>query len=93
MSFQPQCEFEVYQYGKSSSNMTHIWGNCFTKAEANDIKKAWERSDMDLQIAEKGYKPKFYIGKDSDYMTLYYAAEFSGMKYDRDEYDRLFRDK
>jgi len=53
------------------------------------IKKAWEVSDMDIYLAE--FKPKFHISTDSHYMTLYEAAKFAGVKYDRKEYDTLFR--
>ena len=39
MSFQPQAEITVYEFGKTSSNMTSIWGHAFTKSDAMKLKK------------------------------------------------------
>jgi len=89
MSFQPQCEIIIYKYGKTDGSMTNIWGQTMTRKDAMTIKKAWEVSDMDIHIAE--FKPKFHISTDSHYMTLWEAAKFAGVKYDRKEYDTLFR--
>ena len=88
MSFQPQAEIKVYEFGKTSSSMTSIWGHAFTKSDAMKLKKAWEQADMDIPLGEKGYKPKFHISTDRQYMTLYTAAEYAGVKYDKNEYNR-----
>ena len=93
MSFQPTAQISVYTYGKSQGSMTNIWGNTMTKKEAMIIKKAWEMADMDLRFADKSYKPKFAIGTDTHFITLYEAALYAGVKYDKKEYDRLFRSK
>ena len=46
MSRQPQAEIEVYKYGKDSGSLWSIWGQTFTKKEADAIKKVVEKSDQ-----------------------------------------------
>jgi len=93
MSRQPQAEIEVFKYGKDSGSLWSIWGQTFTKKEADAIKKVVEKSDQNFISGESAYRPKIKIGKETDYMELWEAADFAGIKYDRDEYDRLFRNR
>ena len=44
-------------------------------------------------MGEKSYRPKNTVKPDTEYLDLYDAAEFAGVKYDDDEYDRLFRNR
>ena len=90
----PNMEVKVYSYGVSSSSMTNIWGQAFSKSDAMKIKKAWEDADLDLKTAERGYKPKFYIGTDHHYLSLWDALSSIGEKLspaERKEYHRLFK--
>ncbi len=89
MSFQPQAEVTTFAFGKDGGSMTSIWGHSLNKKDALLLKKAWEQADMDLKLGE--FKPKFHISPESQYITLYEAAKYAGIKYDGDEYDRLFR--
>ena len=89
MSFQPSATVKAYSFGKTSGSMTSIWGHALKKSDALALKKAWEKADMNMQIGD--YKPKFHISPEDQYITLYEAAKAAGIKYDDDEYDRLFR--
>lgn len=89
MSFQPTAQIETYAFGKDGGSMTSIWGHALNKRSAMVLKKAWEQADMDIKLSE--YKPKFHVSKDDQYITLADAARFTGQKYDRSEYNRLFR--
>ena len=91
MSRQPIAEIHVFQYGKDSGSLFSVWGNTLTQKAANEIGKAIVKNDRDFFMGEKSYRPKFKVSKDTEYLYIYEAAEFSGMKYDRKEYDRLFR--
>ena len=91
MSAQPNAEIMVYKYGKDSGSMWNIWGTTFTKAAAMQIKKVVEQLDSDMTSGERSYRPKMKVGTDTEYMSLYDAAQIAGVKYDRSEYDRLFR--
>ena len=93
MYSQPSAEISVYKYGKDSGSMWSIWGTTFTKSEAMAIKKLIEKTDSDMISGEPSYRPKIKVGTDTEYMDLWVAAQFAGIKYDRDEYDRLFRGK
>ena len=93
MSFRPQAEINVFSYGKDSGNMLSVWGQTLTKKAAMDIKKIVEKSDSDMIMGEKSYWPKITVKPDTEYLDLYDAAEFAGVKYDDDEYDRLFRNR
>ena len=90
MSFQPQAEVATFAFGKDGGSMTSIWGHSLNKRDAMVLKKAWEQADMDMKIGE--FKPKFYISPESQFITLFEAAQYAGVKYDRDEYNKLFRD-
>jgi len=90
---QPQAEIAVYKYGKDSGSLWSVWGTTFTKSEAMAIKKLIEKTDSDMISGEPSYRPKVKVGTDTEYMDLWVAAQFAGIKYDRDEYDRLFRSK
>ena len=89
MSFQPTAQIQTFAFGKDGGSMTSIWGHAMNKRDAMVLKKAWEQADMDIKMSE--FKPKFYISPDDQYITLADAARFSGQRYDRKEYDRLFR--
>ena len=52
-----------------------------------------ESGDSDMISGEPSYRPKVKVGTDTEYMDLWVAAQFAGIKYDRDEYDRLFMSK
>ena len=91
MYSQPSAEISVYKYGKDSGSMWTIWGTTFTKSEAMTIKKLIEKTDSDMISGEPSYRPKVKIGTDTEYMDLWVAAQYAGIKYDRKEYDRLFR--
>ena len=93
MSMRPQAEINVFSYGKDSGNMLSVWGQALTKKAAMDIKKIVEKSDSDMIIGEKSYRPKITVKPDTEYLDLHDAAEFAGVKYDDDEYDRLFRNR
>lgn len=93
MSFRPQAEIIVYNYGKDTGNLYSVWGETLTQAEAQAIGKAVEKNDKSFIMGEPSYRPKFKFSKDTDYLDLAEAAEFAGVKYDGDEYDRLFRKK
>ena len=93
MSFRPQAEIIVYNYGKDTGNMYSVWGETLTQAEAQAIGKAIEKNDKDWKMGDSAYRPKFKFSKDTDYLDLYEAAEYAGVRYDDDEYDRLFRKK
>ncbi len=86
----PTAQITVYQFGKSSGSMTSIWGDCFRRSQAVAIKKAWADADSDLQMEEPSYKPKFFIGTDTKYMSLWEAARVAGIKIDRTKYRELF---
>ena len=88
---QPQAEIAVYKYGKDSGSLWSVWGTTFTKSEAMAIKKLIEKTDSDMISGEPSYRPKVKVGTDTEYMDLWVAAQFAGIKYDRKEYDRLFR--
>jgi len=90
---QPQAEIAVYKYGKDSGSLWSVWGTTFTKSEEMAIKKLIEKTDSDMISGEPSYRPKVKVGTDTEYMDLWVAAQFAGIKYDRDEYDRLFRSK
>ena len=87
----PQAEIEIFKYGKDGGSMVNIWGWTFTKSEASALGKSWEKLDGQLKVAEKGYEPSFHIAKDTYWMQLHEAAKVAGIKYDRKEYDNLFR--
>ena len=89
ISFQPSAVIQAYSFGKDGGRMTSIWGHALTKSAAMNLKKAWEAADMDIKLSE--FKPKFYISPEDQYITLADAARFTGQKYDRAEYDKLFR--
>jgi len=89
MSFQPSAVIQAFAFGKDGGSMTSIWGHALSKSAAMNLKKAWEAADMDIKMSE--FKPKFYISPEDQYITLADAARFTGQKYDRGEYDRLFR--
>jgi len=89
MSFQPQAEMKTVAFGKDGGSMISIWGHAFNKSDAMSLKKAWEQADIDMKIGE--FKPKFHISPETQYITLFQAAKFAGVKYDKKEYDRLFR--
>ena len=91
LSRQPIAEIHVFQYGKDSGSLFSVWGNTLTQKAANEIGKAIVKNDSDFFMGEKAYRPKFKVSKDTEYLYLREAADFAGMKYDRDEYDRLFR--
>ena len=91
MSRQPIAEIHVFQYGKDSGSLFSVWGTTLTQKAANEIGKAIVKNDSDFFMGEKAYRPKFKVSKDTEYLYLREAADFAGMKYDRDEYDRLFR--
>jgi hypothetical protein len=91
MLSQPNAEIVVYKYGKDSGSMWNIWGTTFTKSEAMQIKKIIEKTDSDMISGEPSYRPKVKVGTDTEYMELWVAAQFAGIKYDNKEYDRLFR--
>ena len=93
MSFRPQAEIIVYNYGKDSGSMFSVWGETLTQAAAQAIGKAVSKNDKDFVMGEPSYRPKFKISKDTDYLDLYDAAQYAGVKYDDKEYDRLFRSK
>ena len=89
MSFQPSAVIQAYSFGKDGGSMTSIWGHALNKSDVMALKKAWEKADMDIKLSE--FKPKFHVSPEDQYITLADAARFVGMKYDRKEYDRLFR--
>ena len=89
MSFQPSATIQAFAFGKDGGSMTSIWGHALTKSAAMNLKKAWEAADMAIKLNE--FKPKFYISPEDQYITLADAARFTGQKYDRAEYDKLFR--
>ena len=89
MSFQPTAQIQTFAFGKDGGSMTSIWGHAMNKRSVMVLKKAWEQADMDIKMSE--FPPKFYISPDDQYITLADAARFSGQKYDRKEYNRLFR--
>ncbi len=93
MSRQPTADITVYKYGKDSGSLWSIWGTTFTKAAADQIAKVVAKLDSDMISGEKSYRPKMKVGKDNEYMSLYDASTIAGIKYDRDEYDKLFRGK
>ena len=90
MSFQPQAEIATFAFGKDGGSMTSIWGHSLNKKDAMVLKKAWEQADMSFKIGE--FKPKFHISSESQFITLFEAAQYAGVKYDKKEYDRLYRD-
>ena len=89
MSFQPSAGIHAFSFGKESGMMGTVWGHALNKSAAMGLKKAWERADMDLVLSEK--EPKFFVSPEIQYITLFEAAKFAGVKYDRDEYNKLFR--
>jgi len=89
MSFQPTAQIETFAFGKDGGSMTSIWGHAMNKRSVALLKKAWEQADMDIKMSE--FKPKFHVSKDDQFITLADASRFTGQKYDRKEYDRLFR--
>ena len=89
MSFQPSAVIQAFAFGKDGGSMTSIWGHALSKSAVMNLKKAWEAADMDIKMSE--FKPKFHISPEDQYITLADAARFTGQKYDRAEYDRLFR--
>jgi len=89
MSFQPSAVIQAFAFGKDGGSMTSIWGHALSKSAVMNLKKAWEAADMDIKMSE--FKPKFHISPEDQYITLADAARFTGQKYDRGEYDRLFR--
>ena len=89
MSFQPSAAIHAFSFGKESGMVGNVWGHALNKSDAMGLKKAWERADMDTKIGEK--EPKFFISPEVQYITLFEAAKFAGVKYDRDEYNKLFR--
>ena len=91
MSRQPIAEIHVFQYGKDSGSLFSVWGTTLTKAAADQIGKVVSKMDRDFVMGEPSYRPKFKVGKDTEYLYLWEAAQYAGVKYDRDEYDRLFR--
>ena len=93
MSFRPQAEINVFSYGKDSGSILSVWGQALTKKAAMDIKKIVEKSDTDMLMGEKSYRPKITVKPDTEYLDLHDAAVFAGVKYDDDEYDRLFRSR
>ena len=91
MSFQPSAAIQAFAFGKDGGFMSSVWGHALNKSDVMALKKAWERADMDLKIGEK--KVKFFISPEDQYITLFDAAKFACAKYDRAEYDRLFRSR
>lgn len=91
MSFRPQAEIIVFNYGKDSGSMFSVWGETLTQGAAQQIGKAIMKNDKSFLMGEPSYRPKFKISKDTDYLDLHEAAQYAGVKYDRDEYDKLFR--
>ena len=89
MSFQPSAAIQAFSFGKDGGSMASVWGHALSKQAAMALGKAWEKADMDVQMSE--FKPKFFIRPEDQYITLADAARFTGQKYDRAEYDRLFR--
>ena len=89
MSFQPSAAINAFSFGKESGMMGSVWGHALTKSSAMALKKAWEKADMDLELSEK--EPKFFVSPEVQYITLFQAAKYAGVKYDRKEYDKLFR--
>jgi len=91
MSRQPQAVINVFKYGMDSGSLWSIWGSTLTKKAAMDIKKIVEKNDSAMVLGEKSYRPKIKVGNDTEFLSLYDAAVFAGIKYDHDEYDKLFR--
>jgi hypothetical protein len=89
MSFQPTAVIQAFAFGKDGGSMASIWGHALNKRDAMSLKKAWEQADMDIKMSE--FKPKFFLRPEDQYITLADAARFTGQKYDRSEYDKLFR--
>ena len=54
---------------------------------------SFEKTDSDMISGEPSYRPKVKVGTDTEYMDLWVAAQYAGIKYDSKEYDRLFRSK
>ena len=89
MSFQPSAAINAFSFGKESGMLGSVWGHALNKSAAMGLKKAWEKADMDLELSEK--EPKFFVRPEVQYITLFQAAKYAGVKYDRKEYDKLFR--
>ena len=89
MSFQPSAAINAFSFGRERGMMGSGWGHALTKSSAMALKKAWEKADMDLELSEK--EPKFFVSPEVQYITLFQAAKYAGVKYDRKEYDKLFR--